>query len=154
MIIKFLIIELKFTYIWKTTYSIKILEMLLRFYLIHTHTHIYLERERERFFIKYFSDGYILHSSLIFFNSMQVVRLRWKFFIMELGFFNSVFHTCKASSLLFEEHLQSFLLWCIWRWGSHKIFACAGLEPQSSRSQPPKQLRLHAWVISTGSRSL
>jgi hypothetical protein len=36
------------------------------------------------------------------------------------------------------------LLWLFWRWGSHELFALAGLELQSSSSQPPKQLGLQA----------
>jgi hypothetical protein len=30
---------------------------------------------------------------------------------------NSGFHTCKASTLLLEPHLQSILCWLFWRWG-------------------------------------
>jgi hypothetical protein len=28
-----------------------------------------------------------------------------------------------------EPHLQSILPWLFWRWGSHELFAWAGLEP-------------------------
>jgi hypothetical protein len=34
--------------------------------------------------------------------------------------------------------LQSILLCLFQRWGSDKLFAQIGLEPQSSQSQPPK----------------
>jgi hypothetical protein len=40
---------------------------------------------------------------------------------------NSGLHNCKARILL-EPHLHSILLWFFWRWGSHKLFAQAGLN--------------------------
>jgi hypothetical protein len=42
---------------------------------------------------------------------------------------NSGLCTCKAGALLLEPHLQSIFLWLFWRWGSHELFAQAGLEP-------------------------
>jgi hypothetical protein len=47
-------------------------------------------------------------------------------------------HTCKAGVLLLEPLLQSILLWLLWRWESHELFAQGGLELKSSRSQLPK----------------
>jgi hypothetical protein len=40
-------------------------------------------------------------------------------------------------ALLFEPHLQTVFLWVFWRWGSHKVFACAGIKLWPSLSQPP-----------------
>jgi hypothetical protein len=56
---------------------------------------------------------------------------------------NSGLHVCKAgahkaSILSPEPHSQFILLWLFWRLGSHKLFIQAGLEFQSSQSQPPK----------------
>jgi hypothetical protein len=42
---------------------------------------------------------------------------------------NSRLHFCKAGTLLLGPHLQSILLWLLWRWGSQELFAWAGLEP-------------------------
>jgi hypothetical protein len=40
-------------------------------------------------------------------------------------------------ALLFEPHLQTIFLWVFWRWGSHKVFACAGIKLWPSLSQSP-----------------
>jgi hypothetical protein len=55
---------------------------------------------------------------------------------------NSGIHTCQAGALLLESYLQSIILWLFWRWKSYKLFAWAGIEPQSSQAQPPQQLGL------------
>jgi hypothetical protein len=42
---------------------------------------------------------------------------------------SSGLHTCKAGALSLEPHFQSILFSLFWRWGSHELFAQAGLKP-------------------------
>jgi hypothetical protein len=53
----------------------------------------------------------------------------FKICLMGLGLELRALHLqgrCSTTGLL---HLQSILLWLFWTWGSHELFAWAGLEP-------------------------
>jgi hypothetical protein len=47
-------------------------------------------------------------------------------------------HSMEPSWTYIYPHLQPILLWLLWSWGSHKLFAWASLEQRSSWCQPPK----------------
>jgi hypothetical protein len=70
-------------------------------------------------------------------RNIKTYRKKFLFLWWDLGF-NSGLYGCKAGTLLLEPHLQPILLWLFWRWGSHELFARAGLKLEPSGSQPPK----------------
>jgi hypothetical protein len=41
---------------------------------------------------------------------------------------NSGLCACKADTVTFQPKLQSILLWLFWKWGSHELFAEAGIK--------------------------
>jgi hypothetical protein len=70
--------------------------------------------------------------------SLNAKNLIW-FLLIGLGFDTHSF----TSPLPLAPHLQSILLWLFWRWGSHKVFSCAGLKLWSP---PPISASQEAWI--------
>jgi hypothetical protein len=68
------------------------------------------------------------------------------FFVVGLGFELRPLHLQSRHSTSWNTPPDYFAV-VIWRMGSCKLLAYAGLEPPSCQSQPPKQLRLQACAI-------